>query len=293
MRMDGRRRHIRGLVLGFIESLLKLYPPRFRHEFSSEIQPVLLSRLRDADVQGRWPSTVFREVAGIVASIIRERWHELRFREDRIMTITTERPRWFFYFGWVALNVSAVIMAWYLSWAIISQVTNIFGDTIRVGGESHITEDAIFLCVLFPITGLLIGILQFILLRRYLPHMTSWIAATFLGWLMPFIIGYFVLTLLARRNDTFSIMLGMLLIGASVAVPQWWVLRQRVRHASGWILGYGLGWAMVGLLSLVPALSDPFPVLIAFGLIPAICTSVVCWLLLDWFPKHEVAMQLS
>ena len=293
MRMDGRKLHIRSLVLGFIESLLKLYPPRFRHEFSSEIQAVLLSRLRDAEVQGRWASAVFREVAGLVPSIIRERWHELRFREDTIMTVTTERPRWFFYFGWVALNVSAVIMAWYLSGAIISQVTNIVGDTIRVGGESRITEDFLFLYVLFPIIGLLTGILQFILLRRYLPRMTSWIAATFMGWLMPFIIGFFVLTLLARRNDTFSIMLGMLLIGASVAVPQWWVLRHRVRHASWWILVYGLGWAMVGLLSLVPTLSDPFPVLIAIGLIPAIATSVGCWLLLDWFPKHEVAMQPS
>ena len=46
--MDNFEWHIRSLVLSFIESLLKLYPPRFRHEFYSEIQEVILCRLRDA-----------------------------------------------------------------------------------------------------------------------------------------------------------------------------------------------------------------------------------------------------
>jgi hypothetical protein len=189
------------------------------------------------------------------------------------------------------LNVIAVIMAWSIAWAIMAQVTNIVGGTIQVGGESHITEDFLLLYVLFPIIGLLTGILQSILLRRYLPHMTGWIAATFLGWLMPFITGSFILTTLAYKNDTFSIMLGMLLIGASVAVPQWWLLRQQVRYAFWWILAYGFGWCMTGLLNLVT--SEPIPVLMAIALMPAMATGIAWWLLLDWLPKRELKSSIS
>ena len=202
------------------------------------------------------------------------------------MIANNEKPHWLFYLGWVALNVIAVLMAWYIAWALISQITKIVGGTIHVGGQSRITEDFLFLYVLFPIIGLLTGILQYILLRRYLPRMAWWIAATFLGWLMPFATGFFILSVLAQKNDTFSIMLGMLLIGATVAVPQWWLLRQRVRYAFWWILAYGFGWWMTGLLNLVT--SEPFPVLLAIALMPAIATGIACWLLLDWLPEHQL-----
>jgi hypothetical protein len=145
-----------------------------------------------------------------------------------MMIANNEKPRWFFYLGWVVMNFIAVVMAWYISWALISQITNIVGGTIQVRGQSHITEDFLFLYLLFPIIGLLTGILQYTLLRRYLPHMAWWIAATFLGWLMPFVTGPFTIAILAQKNDTFSIMLGMSLIGATIVVPQWWMLRQRV-----------------------------------------------------------------
>jgi hypothetical protein len=202
-----------------------------------------------------------------------------------MMIANNEKPRWSFYLGWVVLNFIAIVLAGSIAWILISQIVKIVGGTIQVGGQSRTTEDSLFLYVLFPIIGLLTGILQHILLRRYLPHMTWWIAATFLGWLMPFITGPFILTVLAYKNDAFSIMLGMLLIGATVAVPQWWLLRQRVRHASWWLLAYGLGWCLVALLNLVT--TDPLPVLLAIALLPAITTGSA-FRLLDWLPNHEL-----
>jgi len=207
------------------------------------------------------------------------------------MIANNEKPRWFFYLGWVVLNVIAVIIAWYIAWALLSQITKIVGDTIHVGGQSHITEDFLLVYVLFPIIGLLTGIFQYTLLRRYLSHMVWWVAATFLGWLMPFATGYLIIAAFAQKKDTFSIMLGMLLIGATIALPQWWMLRQRVRHASWWLLAYGLGWCLVGLLNLVTA--EPIPVLLTIALMPAITTSVACWLLLDCLPKYELKDSIS
>jgi hypothetical protein len=198
------------------------------------------------------------------------------------MAIANEKPRWSFYFGWVVLNAVAVIFAGTLAWTITFQVVKLVGGTIQVGGESRITEDFLFMYVLLPTIGLLTGILQYILLRRYIPHMGWWIAATLLGWLMPFIMR----ALLVPRGGTFLIMVGMLLIGVTVALPQWWMLRQRVRHASWWLLACGLGWCLVGLLSLVT--SEPIPVLLAIALVPTITTGIACWLLLDWSPTHEL-----
>lgn len=207
------------------------------------------------------------------------------------MLTNNQKPRWIFYLGWVVLNAFAFIIAWYITWALISQIIDIVGDTIQVRGQTRFTEDFLFLYILFPVIGLLTGLLQFTLLRQYLTNMAWWIAATFLGWLMAFVTGFFIIMILEQRNDTFSIMFGMLLIGATIAVPQWWLLRKRVRNASWWILANGIGWCLTGLLNLVT--SEPFPVLLAIALIPTIATSIACWLLLDWLPENELKSSLS
>ena len=276
--MDNSEWHIRSLVLRFIESLLKLYPSRFRHEFYSEIQEVILSRLRDAEQIGQWPSAVVHEIAGLVPSIIQERWHDLGFRKETMMIIANEKPGWFFYFGWVALNASAVIMAWYITFAIMDLVT----------GE----DDSLIFILLFPIIGLLTGILQYILLRRYLPHMGWWIAATFLGWLMPFVWFFIFSRVIIPGSSTVRIVLGMIVLGTTVALPQWWLLRKRVQHAWWWVLFFGLAWGMVGLYDLL-TLYNLFPVLLGFAIVPAIATSIACWLLLDRLPNHELSSRTS
>lgn len=276
--MDNFAWHIRSLVLRFIESLLKLYPSRFRHEFYSEIQDVILSRLSGAEQIGQWPCAVVHEIAGLVPSIIQERWHDLGFRKETMMIIANEKPRWFFYIGWVALNAIAVIMAWYITFEIMDLVT----------GE----DDSLILILLFPIIGLLTGILQYILLRRYLPHMGWWIAATFLGWLMPFVWFFIFSRLFIPGSSTVRIVLGMMVLGTTVALPQWWLLRKRVQHAWWWVLVFGLAWGMVGLYDLWNP-PDLFPVVLGFAIVPAIATSIACWLLLDRFPNHELSSRTS
>ena len=238
-----------------------------------------MCRLRDAEQIGQWPCAVVHEIAGLVPSIIQERWHDLRFRKETMLIIANEKPGWFFYFRWVALNAIAVIMAHYITWAIMSLVT-----------ESG--DDGLFLYLLFPIIGLLTGILQYILLRRYLPHMRWWIAATCLGWLMPFVIGFIFSGVFIPGNSTVRIVLGMTVLGTTVALPQWWLLRKRVQHAWWWVLVSGLAWGMVGLYDLF-TLYDLFPVLLGFAVVLAIATSIACWMLLDRLPNHELSSRTS
>jgi hypothetical protein len=197
-----------------------------------------------------------------------------------------EKPHWYFYSGWVVLNILAVVMAWFITWGLMALIISLVGDRIQVGGQSHITEDFLFFDLLFPVIGLLTGFLQYLLLRRYLSHMTWWIAATLLGWLTPFVVGSLVINLLGMNNSTVSIMTGLLMIGAVIAVSQWWVLRRQVRYAYWWIPAYGIGWGLAGLFSLVT--SEPFPILLVIACLPAAASGFACWLLLDRLPGREI-----
>jgi hypothetical protein len=116
--------------------------------------------------------------------------------------------------------------------------------------------------------------------------MVWWVAATLLGWLLPFVISSLLSFLIAPGKGLLWIMLGLFLIGASIALPQWWMLRRRVEHASWWLLACGFSWWVIGLLNLFT--SEPFAVLLAIALIPTIATSIASWLLLDWSPKHQL-----
>ncbi len=202
-----------------------------------------------------------------------------------------KKPPWLFFPGWVVLNNIIIVLAWYITWALMTQLVNLIGGRIEIAGQSRITEDFLFIFLLLPVIGLLAGFVQFILLRPYLPRMKWWIAATFLSWIMPFLTGSLITNILGTTNNIILIMLGMLLIGASLALPQWWMLRQRVRFAYWWILAYGLGWGMIGILALVT--TEPFAFLLAMALIPNITTGFVLWLLLDGIPRLEKNNMIS
>jgi len=85
--MDNSGWNLRNLVLRFLDSLVRLYPSRFRSEFSSEIREVILGRVREAEERGwrAWFSTVFQEITGLVPSIVHECWHEFGFHKGRAM----------------------------------------------------------------------------------------------------------------------------------------------------------------------------------------------------------------
>lgn len=198
----------------------------------------------------------------------------------------------FFYLEWVVLNAISAAVAVIVALALLSLIVGVIGDTIQAAGQTHITEDFLLFYVVCPIIGLFTGILQYALLRRYLPHMAWWIAATLMGWLMPFIVGFVFSAIIPHGLDPATLweVLGVALLGMAIALPQWWMLRKRVHHAAGWILANGIGWGMVGLLNHLS--SEPYAVLSSIALIPAIATGIVCLLLIT-LPKTEIETRSS
>ncbi len=194
------------------------------------------------------------------------------------------KPEWFFYPGWVMLSVVSLPIAWALAWALISLIVKAVGDTIQVWGQTHITEDFLLFFALLPALGLLIGLLQYMLLRRYLPRIGWWVAATVLGWSLPFAVLSLAFTLLIVDSGWYTA-LAIVLIGGSVTFPQWLVLRRRVRRAALWVVAGVLGWGLARL-AIGESISS-LPDVLAVGLLPPTVASLAWWLLLDKLPQSE------
>jgi len=181
------------------------------------------------------------------------------------------------------LSAISIPIAWVIYWALISQVEKVMGGTIQVGGQTRITEDFLLLYILCPALGLVTGLLQYLLLRRYLPRMGWWIATTTLGWSLAFIGGSLLYRASYTTLDVNSIgvvALRIVLVGGAIGLAQWLVLRRRVRYAAWWILANVLGWGAL-------IVGETFSSLLAFLMMPAIATSFALWLLLDKLPQCE------
>jgi hypothetical protein len=206
----------------------------------------------------------------------------VNFKEAHMIMTNNSSPRWFFYPAWVALSGISISIAAVITMALLPQVVKVIGDTIQVGGQAHFTEDYIGADIGFLFFGLTTGYLQYLLLRRHLPRMGWWIAATTSGLLL----GDLGDRLLLRTMDStpYSMWLGIMgtvVIFGPMGLVQWLVLRRRVSHAIWWIPANILGWYVVvwgtNSLSVIPG--------IGVWLVPGIATSIVLWLVLDQLPR--------
>ena len=199
-----------------------------------------------------------------------------------------KRPGWFIYPAWVVLSTISIPLAWVIAWVLISQTKKIVGATIQVGGTTRITEDYLLTYFFLPALGLLMGFLQYLLLRRHLQRMGWWVAVTTLGLLLTLLSGKFLFSpfYAAFGSAIWLRILTTALMGGALGLVQWLVLRQRVNHAAWWILANLLGWAIVGWGA--ATLSNQM-VLFAVGtlLVPGTVTSLTLWLLLDRLPQHD------
>jgi len=197
------------------------------------------------------------------------------------------RPDWFFYPGWVMASIFAIILSWFAYFLVIGVVTRWIGHTIQVNGQTRITEDFLFYYIFLPTLCLLSGILQYCLLRLYLPKMSGWILATMAGCVLVFA----AMGLLTRVfKDAFLTLwngtLAFAAIGGVIGLSQWVFLRQRIPKAGWWILASVLGWGLAVLGSLTSVRNSGAVVqLLTLSLPPAIAACGAWWYLLK--PKTQ------
>ena len=196
------------------------------------------------------------------------------------------KPGWMFYGGWMLLSVVALPVGFALALAIGTPVSQVLGDRIRAGGASAVTEDFLMGYFLFGGIGLVMGVLQGALLRRLSVRWGWWTIATVVGAMLPFIAGPLLVT--GRTVgplwdiDRVRGALTLSLVGITLGVAQWVVLRDKVRGAGWWIPITVAGWALAGFTGGVE-LSTPLDAL-AIVLLPPAATTLALWLLLDILP---------
>jgi hypothetical protein len=207
--------------------------------------------------------------------------------------VNIKRPDWFFYPGWIFANILAIALSWFAYILVIGVVTRWIGHTIQVNGQTRITEDYLFFYIFLPMLGLMSGILQYSLLRLYVPKMGGRILATMAGWLLVFA----VMGLLTQVfEEPFLLLwngvLAFAAIGGLIGLSQWVFLRRRIPKAGWWILASMLGWGLAVLGRLTPVRNgSALAQLLAAILLPAIVASFAWWYLLR--PKAQQENPLS
>lgn len=196
-----------------------------------------------------------------------------------------KKPRWSFYPAWIILSTLCIPIAFIVDLVILKIITNFVGDFIYVDGVRHITEDYLFMYTFVPIVGLFIGLLQYGLLRRYLPHMGWWVLVTIGGWVLGALLIIISVWLKFWTYESFEIDLALILMGLSIGVGQWLLLRRRLSRAGWWVGANVLGWGLVGLIS--GDSLDQFG-LLALGFLPACVTVMILALLMKQAKPTEV-----
>ncbi|PKL41571.1 MAG: hypothetical protein CVV42_21240 [Candidatus Riflebacteria bacterium HGW-Riflebacteria-2] len=145
----------------------------------------------------------------------------------------TRKPDSLLYAGWITFNALCIPIAWGITFFVITQIENVIGGTILVNGQTRITEDYLASFVLFPLLGLITGLSQYLLLRRYLAKMGWWVAATFLGWILPFItlmLANSFFQIKQMDDSTISTSILFFLMGGLFGSIQWLALRKKIRN---------------------------------------------------------------
>ena len=200
-------------------------------------------------------------------------------QEDMESLVTIhKKPEWFLYPAWILLTAACVPLAFFLMFPILRLIINIVGDVIYVNGVRHITEDYLFLYIFVPVVGLLTGTLQYGLLRRYLPRMGGWVFATLGGWLLGILL-IVILSRLGWMKAPLDLDLTFLVMGLSIGVGQWLLLRRRLPRAGWWIGANVAGWGLLALITAENSLGQ-FG-LFMVGFLPACVTAAALALLMN------------
>lgn len=101
--------------------------------------------------------------------------------------------------------------------------------------------DLAFARIIVPLwAGFLIGLAQWVVLRKYLNDASDWVLAAGASWAVGFALGLLIMNGLTGTGlDGFF---GYILFGIIVAVVQWPILRREIPNVWMWILANVTGW---------------------------------------------------
>jgi hypothetical protein len=194
------------------------------------------------------------------------------------MNAKNEKPHWLFYPLWIILTSLCVPIAFFIDLIILRIIIHFVGDFIYVNGVRHITEDYLYMVTFIPLVGLITGVMQYGLLRRYLSRMGLWVLATIGGWFLGALLIATPIWL-NWTDGSLNLDLAFILMGLAIGVGQWRLLRRRLPKASWWIGANVVGWGLLALITPGNALNQS--ALLTLGSISACVTAAMLAILMN------------
>jgi hypothetical protein len=298
--MNSLRRFNRFTIVRLYMCLLRRYPKHFRTTFNDEIQDIFLKIMIEAEEQGGldYLNTSMRELKCLVASIIKERWHELKPRKEKVMTpeenlpdVTASggggssslevvgMPGWKWIPIWAALTTAAIPAALILMAPLAALILLFINWVVSTGSLSGFNDDLLFPAGFFISFSLTLAAAQWFMLRKILPSARSWFVATVGGLLLGglLVITFITLSSNISLDPIWGMALILLLIGITVGVAQWLVFRQILANAY-WIVAINVA-AACSLLLAGRSFTSLVELLIVL-LLPGLITGLGLWILL-------------
>lgn len=191
------------------------------------------------------------------------------------------QPGWRFWLIWMGASTAGVIV-YALIIPVLFGVINALAPMQQL---ENITPEQRWVGVAIALLGYgalgaAIGLAQWLVLRRYLRGTGWWVLATLLGYALPFIL---IRSMPPSEQPWLAGTSMFLMLGTTLGILQWLVLRGRVRHAGWWIAISIAGWlaafALTGAAIVSGLYVEPFDLLAAFLVPVAVAGAGIVWLL--------------
>ena len=178
---------------------------------------------------------------------------------------------------WVVANA----LGWVVGFATVELILPVY------------TQDlAPVVTLAYTLGAAVLGLGQWLSLRRFGVARTAWVPATTFG----FLAGYVVFrlaegNLAGEREEVLSLVGLVSLVATGVGVGQWLILRSQFRHAGWWILAVLASWLSSMGLGVVLRASlawGAVPANLVVGLVSGIVTGSVLWWLSSDAATHSI-----
>jgi hypothetical protein len=124
--------------------------------------------------------------------------------------------------------------------------------------------------VIVPLlAGVLIGLLQWLLLRPFLTSAADWIISAGFGWMAGYALGLLVIRSLA--GGMLEAVIGYIVFGVIVSALQWPVLRREIPSLLPWLIANVIGWTAAFLVGQFAGSQ----LYLASGLAPEITAAII------------------
>jgi drug/metabolite transporter (DMT)-like permease len=175
----------------------------------------------------------------------------------------------------------------WLQWALASGLGAAVGFALADAVLRPFSEalyDAMAEVVIFGLIGAMMGILQWLVLRRHFSQVGWWVAASAVGGTLVGIGGAYY----GNKEGQVNLTVFYSLVGSILGALQWLLLRRRISRSGWWVVASLLGWALalpviqsLDRLGLMRGLSDAIVYPLGFGLMGTV-VGIVTGGLLVW-----------